>query len=366
MANNVFIIYNLYSFDSKSITIGGVQTYLTDLIEIMSGMKWNVWVLQYGQTDSEEKLHNCTIRQYKSHSSAKMIELAVHDIINVNNDLIIYGTDTIIHPSIIFKKSIAIQHGICWDIPVLKKNSILKQLILNSFSSYKLLKRFEKVNKIVCVDHNFVNWYRSQTNSTSEKLVVIPNYTRIAGKSQKPTDCINIIFARRFWWYRGTRVFCEAIKKILDEYQTVNVTIAGNGPDEDWMRNYLKGYQKVKFISYNSAQSLQIHEDKHIAVVPTVGSEGTSLSLLEAMSAQCAVICTNVGGMTNIVLDRFNGRMVSAGSSEELYNAIKDLVIDEEERLRIANYGYETVARAFSYDLWEKRWKTILNNVING
>ena len=46
------------------------------------------------------------------------------------------------------------------------------------------------------------------------------------------------------------------------------------------MKAQLVDYSNVHFISYKSNESLLIHLDKDIAVVPTVGSEGTSLSLL--------------------------------------------------------------------------------------
>ncbi|WP_420491566.1 glycosyltransferase [Neobacillus drentensis] len=54
-----------------------------------------------------------------------------------------------------------------------------------------------------------------------------------------------------------------------------------------------------------------------------LGSEGTSLSLLEAMAAKCAEIATNVGGMTNIILDNYNGLIINPDESE-LYLALEN------------------------------------------
>lgn len=116
------------------------------------------------------------------------------------------------------------------------------------------------------------------------------------------------------------------------------------------MRDKLAAFNNVSFISYKSSESLDIHADKHIAVVPTIGSEGTSLSLLEAMSAQCAVIASNVGGMTNIILDDFNGLMVNAGDSLDLYRAMKRLIDNPTVMNRLSENAYKTVKQAFSYD----------------
>jgi glycosyltransferase involved in cell wall biosynthesis len=158
------------------------------------------------------------------------------------------------------------------------------------------------------------------------------------------------------WEYRGTRIFYEAIERILKEFDNVLVTIAGDGPDEIWLKDRLGKNQNVEFICYSSHESLLIHSNKQIAVIPTVGSEGTSLSLLEAMASKCAVICTDVGGLTNVIIDGYNGIIVPAGEPNALYEAIKNLIIDETLRENVANMGYETVATSFSLSKWKSAW----------
>ena len=117
----------------------------------------------------------------------------------------------------------------------------------------------------------------------------------------------------------------------------------------------------MEFISYESCDSYQIHKDKDIAVVPTTGSEGTSLSLLEAMASNCACICTDIGGMTNIVLNNFNGLIVPASDSQELLSALLRLVDDKYLRTEIAANGLNTVASSFSFELWKERWTAVLS-----
>lgn len=191
---------------------------------------------------------------------------------------------------------------------------------------------------MVCVDYNYVNWYRSLESQRKVKLSVIPNFTAIPKCQIKPENgAVKIIFARRLVNYRGTRLFGVVAKRLSQEYgERVDITIAGEGPDKVWMEEKLNGCENVHFITYTSEESLTIHADKHIAVVPTTGSEGTSLSLLEAMSAHCAVVCTNVGGMTNIVLDHYNGLMINPEEGE-LYDALTTLIRDKAIRNQLAD-----------------------------
>lgn len=361
----VFIVNrDYYDFDNHIIKIGGIQTYITDLVSICRGLFSEVSMFVKDENERTDTVNGChligyRIKEGRGWNSRLASYVKKH---TTPEDLIIYYTDTALPNTYLGNNSIVIQHGICWDIPRETSHSIFRMVAAKGLEAYRILKRIQSVNTVVCVDYNFPNWYRAQIDRPHNNMHVIPNYTHIAPVVEKPKNTVNIIFARRLYWYRGTRVFVEAIRPILETYSNIHITIAGDGPDEHWMRSQLSSYANVTFTKYTTGESLVIHADKHIAVIPTVGSEGTSLSLLEAMSAQCAVICTDVGGMTNIILDGYNGKIVSSGNASELSTAIKYLVENENDRERMALNGYKTVKEAFSHKKWQEGWKTILES----
>ena len=129
------------------------------------------------------------------------------------------------------------------------------------------------------------------------------------------------------------------------------------------MKDCLKEYSTVDFIKYSYEQSYDIHSKYDIAVVPTLGSEGTSLSLLEAMSAGCAVVCSNVGGMSNIVIDHYNGLMINP-DSQSLYAALTELIDNPNMISILSERARDTVKSAFSYESWSNRWKEIIIKVL--
>ena len=88
------------------------------------------------------------------------------------------------------------------------------------------------------------------------------------------------------------------------------------------------------------------------------------MSLLEAMASGCVAICSNVGGMTNIILDGFNGIMFDPYNEDNLYNAIEKVINDKEFRLRLARNGYMTAREAFSLEIWQERWSNVIDNII--
>lgn len=361
------IIYmNFLKPNGIGLNIGGIETYIRNLAGVLDSLNYEVHIYQRGDV-----VFNKTFEKYYVHGIVrKNIHTFKFDIFNAcalrcdaTSDLVIFASEEFI----INKKgynTLCIQHGISWDIPKgpLSKLSYIKAYFRKALNAWIRINRANKVKTMVCVDYNFVNWFRALTAYPKTNLKVVPNFTSIPDGdifTCKDSDIINIIFARRFQPYRGTLIFAGAIKRILSEYVNVSVTFAGEGPDEEYLKNQFQGEKRVEFIKYTSDQSLGIHSTKHIAVVPTIGSEGTSLSLLEAMAAGCAVIATNVGGLTNILIDHYNGLLINP-DEDSIYFAIKEYLDNKEMMDKIAHRGYETAVKAFSLSRWKESWIKII------
>ena len=366
MAKCVDIIYNqYYDLEGKDVTIGGIQTYITNLADLAVRIGFNVRIIQYLNRDECKQIHSgimlCGFSVPVEKRNPDVLYSKVEKSRSEKDEyLTIFATDVII-PHKKVPNSIAIQHGICWDIETDTKKSLLRSFISKSISSFQIVKRIGNVDAVVCVDNNFICWYRTQLYNCMVRLIPIMNFASIVDglKKERIDDSVKIVFARRFYSYRGTRLFAEAVKRILCEYSNVAVTFAGNGPDAIWLKNNFKDDDRVIFTQYCSDESVKFHSNFDIAVVPTIGSEGTSLSLLEAMSAKCAVICTNVGGMTNIIIDGYNGLMVTP-NIDQLYSAIKYLIDNKDIRNKISERGHDTIRKSFTFEKWEKKWREVL------
>ena len=360
------IYYNYLKPEGVGMSIGGIQTYITNLMPVLRACGYTVTIYQRSYEDFHHEFDGFEVYgighklNYGPLLAKALLEKAI-PLIDVSCDLLVYGCESCITRKMPCR-TIAIQHGISWDVPKEGCSSwmYLRRYVGKSRMAWKTIQRVSKVDQLVCVDYNFVNWHRAVSPYPKVKHIVIPNFTDIpTSQPQKENDTLHIIFARRFFVHRGTRLFTHVAEKILSEYDKVYITIAGAGPDADYMHGRLDLFDRVQFIAFDSLESLNIHRDKDIAVVPTIGSEGTSLSLLEAMASGCATICTNVGGMTNIILDGYNGVMISPEESD-LYNALKMLIDNPSVRKELQNHAYETVRLAFSLDIWKERWMKVI------
>lgn len=360
------IVYSIYLDDNKNIVLGGAENYLRYLSNILIEKDYSVVIYQYAKKEFSIELDRVSIVGVDSAKTPKNIISYIdqHEH-NYDKDLLIFGTDFLICKNP-FKHSIAIQHGVAWDITLQNKVKDIVNYIWVLKSTLRTIRkynRYKNCSHMICVDYNFLNWYRTQVAHIDMKCYCVPNFTQLRDYKQRDTDRISIIFARRFVEYRGTKLFTNSIVNILNKYRNIDITIAGTGPDEEWMRNKLKEYSNVSFITFGAKDSLDIHSCHDIAVVPTIGSEGTSLSLLEAMASGCAVIATNVGGMTNIVLDGYNGLLVSPDEND-ITAALTKLIENSEERANLSAKALETVTVSFSYEKWRSNWYSVIDKVI--
>lgn len=359
------------SLDGLEITIGGMQSYFSSLSEVLKEEGYSISIYHVADVSFRREYKGVTVCGFIYNGTKQKLPQALFNEVekNVNNeqDLIIFGSEMWIVNSR-GHKCIAIQHGIPWDVPVHCNFGDIKYwlyFIKKAYSAFRNIQKVNKVSHVVCVDYNYINWYRALVAYPRTTMHCIPNFSKIPREPKyKFDDKIRIIFARRLWQYRGTRIFQSAISRLLTEYQNLYVTIAGDGPDEDWLKEKLSKYGNVEFIHYSSDKSLEVHRDKQIAVVPTVGSEGTSLSLLEAMAAKCAVICTDVGGLTNVILDGYNGLIIPANNDEALYDSLKYLIENKKISEELAEKGYQTVCQSFSFEKWKAEWKKLLRNCL--
>jgi glycosyltransferase involved in cell wall biosynthesis len=377
------IIYNqFYDSYGNTIKVGGAETYLTNLAKLLSEMTYSVTIFQTSHLEFKRKMDNISIigvpiaNFSKNRVRHAMYQRANH-LIDKTNDLLIFGADNLSVPTK-YPKAISIQHGVSWDLPAryfTRKSGAIAQIV-SKFRKYvaplNAARYFNNCLNRVCVDYNYLNWYRTICLSEPKgRIWVIPNFMTqslnkkiILERHKINRSEIEVLFARRFTKIRGTELMIHAIKEISCRYKNVKFTFAGEGEEDERLRTELRDY-KVTFTKYASSQSMEFHSNYDIAVIPSLGSEGTSLSVIEAMGAGCAVVATSIGGITNIVIDDYNGLLISP-DSKALVHSLEKLINDRNLRLRLGQNAYNTAVYSFSLEKWKARWSNVIREVSNG
>lgn len=372
----IIITPSLIDFSSGKLKIGGLETYIKDLALLCKNAGYNVLVYQSSTNDNSiSYLDDISVYSFSDKKSYQESFDCLYKQYSASETIFIIATDQL---DIKSKASnvISIQHGIAFDIPgnLIKgfwgRNRILQHI--NKFlRCIKNVLRLYNTRNTVCVDYNYYNWFRTLgTISEDRNVTVIPNYTSnylsssaLENKLSSSHPVKKIVFARRFVEYRGTLMFANVVRRLLSQRDDIDITFAGSGPLEGTIKQMFAGNECVHFSSFNSADTIEFHKDFDIAVVPTIFSEGTSLSLCEAMASGCLGVSTHVGGLTNILIDHYNG-FLCAPSEDSLYSTLVDVLdLPHAQFQEIVIRGYHTVRNGFSYELWCKKWLKVLNHI---
>jgi glycosyltransferase involved in cell wall biosynthesis len=379
------ITYRFFDFDTNSVKIGGAETYINDLAQLLVKSQFETTVFVFEKKSASECrqqiFHGFKVREFPKIKNYQESFDRIYTEMK-GDGLFIIETDDMSIDIKGHKNMITIQHGICWDYP---QSYALKKVVRKYkfiFFLYKLrqnllrIRQNKRSGNMVCVDYNYYNWLAAShevSMNDENQIKVIPNHVQkildleqVDEKLRQMNDLSKskIVFARRMTDYRGTLLFACVAKRLLKEFPYIDITMAGEGPLQDNAKMILQDERNVHFTKYNSENSTEFHQQFDIAVVPTIYSEGTSLSLLEAMAAGCFPIATHVGGLTNILIDNFNGRLCYP-DEDSIFNAVKSVLQkDIIDYKRMVHLSFETVQRSFSKEKWETEWLEFIHKII--
>lgn len=370
------IITNSFlNINDYSIGIGGLQTYVYNLAILGKKINAKVVVYQSGikNVDLVYEGIEIKIRKYKKTVFKRLYENLIKE--NLGSKIIIIATDQL-NLKAKSNNTITIQHGIAFDYPIEFVNKrLFKNITL--FSAIKFLRnlrnifRYHNSRTLVCVDYNYYNWLKT-VYTVDNKIHVIPNFcSELLPKDDVICKLTNrksfsILFARRFCDYRGIKLFANCAMRLLKNNPEILVTFAGDGPLEPYLHQLFDKNSQVEITKFDAKDSMLFHSNYDIAVVPSFFSEGTSLSLLEAMGAGCYVVASHVGGMTNLIIDDYNGSLIYP-DEDSLYNELTRLFdLDSDKFNNVVLNGYETVSQALSIRNWQEKWLEIFDAVMKG
>ncbi|PYI53563.1 glycosyltransferase family 4 protein [Paenibacillus flagellatus] len=338
----------------KQPAAGGLERYMRDIAVLMREMGYDVNFVQNGTHRWKRDYMGFTVY------GVPMLEGNVSDIEamdRVSHDRVLYGW---VGQQETYKdtEGIVINHGIWWD----DANYDLERLpwiipnIVNGLDHCKVM---------VTVDTAFLNWCRSTIgNRIRGKLRYIPNYVDLnmfrPEEKTKETDFVTVLYPRRISPVRGIELAKRLSVRLLGKYAHVKFKFAVDHNHPQLWNEFVEWADahpyrdRLDIGNYYFDDIPNAYREADIVLLPTIQSEGTSFSCLESMGCGKAIVTTAVGGMTDLILDGFNGRLVMP-EEESLFEALCELIEDGELRRTFGHHAYMT-AKAFSKERWEAQW----------
>lgn len=364
----VILTRTFFDFKGEECFMGGGERYLIDLASLLKKLNYEVEVFQASNVEFDKKYNDIKFKgiggsQFECDTFPSFNKI-FHKKFNKFFDYVIYFCFDLLYP-MNRPGSIAISHGIWWDNPGLNYAGCSYR------NTPEWIERMNhclsKAGRVISVDTNTINWVRAVFPELCEKFSYIPNYVDL--KEFKPVRAIKkkefeILFPRRLMDERGWSLTVEAAKEIIKKYKDIVFHFVGKGPEErmGFMESWAKENSQIKYSWFSMEEMKKVYRSADLVLIPTVCCEGTSLSCLEAMASGKTIISTYVGGLSDLIINNYNGRLISPTVSS-LAEAIEELYSDTKKRKELGKKARE-MAKAFSKERWEKQWTEVIKEYL--
>ena len=160
--------------------------------------------------------------------------------------------------------------------------------------------------------------------------------------------------------------FIKGAREVLKENPKVEFLIAGEGPEEEKLKNLVRDYnieENVKFLGYvKDPYSLLNLVD--INTLTSI-SESFPYAVLEGALMKKPIIATEVGGLNRLIENGVNGYLIKVGDYKAFANRILEIAGDESRIKEMGKNLHDRVERDYSSDSMAKSHVEIYKEIIS-
>lgn len=361
----ILAVSTFFDFEGNNMFFGGAERYLMELVRLVRSLGYEVEVYQCATSDWVRYYKDVRVVGINCQGDVGLFNVEFHKSIE-EGILTVYFVFFLAQPLYFSSSSIGISHGVYWDNNRFEVSSSEREKWTK-----EILEAFSHISTMVSVDTNTINWVRATNRSLGERFIYIPNFVDLEqfhpkDPGQKSGDeKIIVLYPRRLYGPRGFWLVQKLIPEFLKKYPNLIFHFVGKADpqEEQAVRTLVAEYPgQVEWYFLPPERMHEAYERADIALIPTISSEGTSLSCLEAMASGNAVIATNIGGLPDLILSNYNGILIEP-NLDSLRDALHLLLRDPSLRVSLAKRGME-VAKSFDIEHWRAQWKKVLERYL--
>ncbi len=178
-----------------------------------------------------------------------------------------------------------------------------------------------------------------------------------------------IITVCRLVGWKGVQYAIKAIANLINNgFINIKYLIIGDGEYRRELQILSKNLnidKNVMFLGRVDNVSLpSFYSISDVAVFPSIAHETFGISIAEAMSCAVPVVCTNVGGIPEVVGNV--GFLVPPSDDKALSDKIKTLLTDENLRQQMGFFSRKRIVENFSWDIVVDKFLEYINYAQKG
>ena len=233
------------------------------------------------------------------------------------------------------------------DVLILPKTSRL--------ISWYTKKVLDSVDLIYAVSHNIGDHIVSDFAIPGPKVHYLPFgidtilFSPPADDGIRKEDPVIRLFSNRgFFPVYDTATLLRGFALAYRENPALRLTLKGEGPEEDEIHKLVTGLELDNQVTFRKKTSYadvpRDYREADIFITTSV-SDGTPVSVLEAMASGLPCIATSVGGIPEWIGHDITGLLVQPGSPEQVAEAILTLARDPVLRKRLGAAARHTIVK---------------------
>lgn len=161
-------------------------------------------------------------------------------------------------------------------------------------------------------------------------------------------DKSSIIWVSRYISWKHPELPLKVAKRLKNEGYDFKLRMIGNGKLEGYIRERVEKENIsdcIEMLGSMKPEAVREHMEKsEIFIFTSDRNEGWGAVLNESMNSACAVVANSaIGSVPFLIKDGENGYMYRDGDIDDLYNKVKKMLDNADERKHIAMSAYNTM-----------------------
>lgn len=189
--------------------------------------------------------------------------------------------------------------------------------------------------------------------------VCIHNGIHILPFEDKKEACLplSILYCGRLEKAKGIIQVIEAFKQI--DPSVAKLRIVGDGSLKDWIRTNVTS--SIEFAGYT--EKVQDYYNSSDALILMSDFENFPLSVIEAMNSGLPIITNGVGGISEMVINNYNGLIIPSSKSDVI-KAINYLAHNTQELHRLGSNAYKFTSENLNQNDKVSEIKNVIRQII--